>query len=99
MSLNNSQSSGLLLHEILRRKSISKEADTDHYEDKKEITKMSSATFSDMTEHVDQRKKNERKEADTYFCKERRKAVDLNNSITSDLTAREALWGVKIYLI
>ena len=92
MNLNGSQTSDLPLHEILRKKSISKEADTIHYEEKKEVAEMSSKTVSDMTEHVDRQKENERGEADTDFFKERRKVVALNSSITSDLAAHEDLW-------
>ena len=90
MNLNGSQTSDLPLHEILRKKSISKEADTIHYEEKKEVAETS--TVSVMTEHVDRQKENERGKADTDFFGERRKVVALNSSITSDMAAHEDLW-------
>ena len=58
MNLNGPQTSDLLLHEVLRKKNISREVDTNHYEEKKEVAEMSSETVSDMTEHVDRQKKN-----------------------------------------
>ena len=63
----------------------SKEVDTIHHEEKKEISGASSSTISETTRHV-------KEEADNDFFKERRKVVDLDGSIISDLAIHEDPW-------
>ena len=47
MDLNGSRTSDLLFHEVLRKKSTSREVDTNHHEEKKGVSGASSGTISD----------------------------------------------------
>ena len=85
MNLNGSRTSELLSHGVLRKKNTSREVDTIHHEEKKEVSGASSSTISETTRHV-------KEEADNDFFKERRKVVDLNSSIISDLAFHEDPW-------